>query len=29
MKEEDEVTKIRLAKPILMRKNIKTPKEIK
>jgi hypothetical protein len=29
MKEEDELIKTRLAKPILMRKNIKTPKEIK
>jgi hypothetical protein len=29
MKEEDELIKTRLAKQILMRKNIKTPKEIK
>jgi len=29
MKEEDELIKTRLGKPILMKKNIKTPKEIK
>jgi hypothetical protein len=29
MKEKDELIKKRLGKPILMKKNIKTPKEIK